>query len=1268
MKKTIILFLTILLISNMLPVNNGYVKAEVTNPIIENVSVDNKVVTAGDTVKVSVKLIDPASVNYIDAWYIAPVTKNDIHINLTYNIGTGLYEGNIPIYAVSESGEYHLSRMVFYGDNNIIGDLRESELFVNGDFLVTGTNGEDLLENVSVEKSKATAGDIVKVRVKLTGSVGVNYIDAWYKAPITKNDIHINLTYNIGTGLYEGSIPIYAVSESGEYHLSRMAFYGGGNITDLHGSELFQQGNFSVSGTSGEGVFESISVSMKEATVGDVVEFNVKVREKGEINYISLWVTSPVSFKTIYIDLYYNSESDSFVASLPIDSESELGDYNINRLTIYSSGVTYDYIDYENKLENGKFTVFSEENPPTFSSLSVSKNEAGSGESIDIIIGATDDTNLKSATVNYLSPSQSIVSIPLQYDGTYFRGEYYVDDNTELGNWTVDSVEIKDTNENITIVKASKTDLTAGSFFVKDVKAPMSPTVNEVTNQSTSVTGNAEGGSSVEVTVDGVVIGTGITGYDGKFSVSIPVQKADKELVITVKDKAGNVSVAATIIVKDVTAPDKPVVNEVTDKATLVTGQAEAGAEIEVKVNGLLIGNGTAGEDGKFSVAIPVQKAGVQLAITSEDKAGNVSAAATIVVKDVTAPDKPVVNEVTDKATSVTGQAEAGSKIEVKVNGLLIGYGTADTDRKFTVTIPVQKAGVQLAITSEDKAENVSAAATIVVKDVTAPDKPVVNEVTDKATSVTGQTEAGAKVEVKVDGSKIGSSTAGTDGKFTVTIPVQKAGAQLAVTATDKAGNVSEATTVVVKDVIAPGKPAVNEVTDKDSAVSGQAEAGSKVEVKVSGGVIGSGTAGTNGDFKVTIPVQKVGTELVVTVVDQAGNVSEGSKITVKDITAPGNAILDELTDRETVVTGTAELGATVIAKVSGAEIGRGVADSSGKFTITIPKQAAGKVVEVYAVDKAGNVSVAAKVSVNKKLVSLIGETRYATAVKVAQAGWKTADTVLLVNGFAIVDGLTATPLATAKDAPILLTAADSIPQVTLDEITRLKAKEIILIGGKGVITPKVESELVAKGYKVTRIGGQNRKDTSLLIAKELDKVIDVSTIYVAYGWGEPDALSIAAQAGLKKQPIILADKTAVPAETFAWLKTESLSDAYFIGGDGVVAPAIVSEVDRITSGNVLTNRLSGLNRHETNAKVISKFYPEAELTSILVAKSETASLVDALAAGPLAAKLGSPVLLVSSYVGLLPAQRSVLASKHSKYVHQIGGGVNPAAVSEAVQ
>nr|WP_263324623.1 Ig-like domain-containing protein [Neobacillus sp. Marseille-Q6967] len=637
---------------------------------------------------------------------------------------------------------------------------------------------------------------------------------------------------------------------------------------------------------------------------------------------------------------------------------------------------------------------------------------------------------------------------------------------------------------------------------------------------------------------------------------------------------------------------------------------------------------------------------------------------------DTTPPAKPTVNAVSDKDSVVTGQAEAGSKVDVKVNGAVIATGTTGADGQFTVKIPVQSAGTELVVTATDQAGNVSTETIVVVQDVTAPAKPTVNEVSDKDSIVTGQAEAGSKVDVKVNGAVIGTGTAGADGKFSVGIPVQSADTELVITATDQAGNVSTATIVVVNaasDVTAPAKPTVNTVTDKDNTVTGQAEAGSKVKVTVNGAEIGSGTAGTNGQYTVAIPVQKAGTELLITATDQAGNISAATKVVVTDVTAPVKPAVNAVTDYETVLMGSAEPKSTIIAKVSGKEIGRSEAVENGSFAITIPIQPAGKIIEVFAVDAAGNISTAVKVTVNNKLQTLIGDTRYSTAVKVAQTGWKTTNTVLLVNGGAIVDGLTATPLASAKDAPILLTRSDSLPPETRNELTRLQSKEIILIGGTNVISAQVENQLKSMGFTLKRIGGSDRYETSLLIAKELDKLVDVGTAFVAYGRGEPDALSIAAQAGLQKQPIILTDKMVVPAQTLNWLKTEGLNTAYFIGGTTVIDSGIITEFNKITIQNVSANRISGADRHETNAKVISKFYPQSELLTILLAKSGTESLVDALTAGPLAAKMKSPVLLVSQW-GIQSSQKAVLSVKHSKYVHQVGGGINSKAVNEVVE
>ena len=296
-----------------------------------------------------------------------------------------------------------------------------------------------------------------------------------------------------------------------------------------------------------------------------------------------------------------------------------------------------------------------------------------------------------------------------------------------------------------------------------------------------------------------------------------------------------------------------------------------------------------------------------------------------------------------------------------------------------------------------------------------------------------------------------------------------------------------------------------------------------------------------------------------------------------------------------------------------------------------------------------------------------VGKTRYSTAIEVSKKGWSKAETVLLVNGGAIADGLTATPLASAYDAPVLLTTKDALLDETLEEIKRLQAKNVIIIGGNGVISTEVENALKSNELTVSRLGGKNRYDTSLLIAKELDKLVDVNTVYIAYGLGEPDALSIAAHAGTKKQPIILTEKQSIPSDTYKWLKGEELQNAYFIGGKSVIAPEIISEMNKITSQDVLNNRLSGVNRLETNAKVIEAFYSEKEMNSILVAHSDTAKLVDALAAGPLAAKLKVPVLLASDN-GLDKSQIKAIEPIKADKVHQIGGGLQSTVIDSIVE
>jgi Bacterial Ig domain/Bacterial Ig-like domain/Glucodextranase, domain B len=491
----------------------------------------------------------------------------------------------------------------------------------------------------------------------------------------------------------------------------------------------------------------------------------------------------------------------------------------------------------------------------------------------------------------------------------------------------------------------------------EDKAAPGAPVVKEVTDQSVSVSGKAEEDSTIIVKVDDTEIGTGITDLEGNFSVSIPKQQAGKVLVVTATDKAGNESGPSRVTVLDKTPPEIPVVNEVTDQATSVTGMAEVGSLIQVKAGGQKIGSSETESDGKFNVTIPKQQAGKHLEVTATDGAGNESVSAHVTVKDLTAPAVPRVNEVTDQSTKVTGTAESIALIRVKVKGEKIGEGIAESEGSFSVTIPKQKAGTVVELTAIDGAGNVSGVTKTSVIDVTPPPAPVVDEVTDQSTKVTGKAEAESTVKVIVGLEEIAVTEADLAGDFTVSIPKQQADQLLEIIAIDQTGNKSESTVVKVKDDTPPTAPEVNEVTDQTTIVKGKAEEGTTVTIRSGDEIIATGKAGYWGSFEILIPLQAINTVLTITAEDAAGLRSPETEVVVKDGAVLPDPEVDPLTDESDRVTGDCYCD-QVMVKSGGKLIGGNTTDADGRFIILISPQAAGTDLIVYAIDTAtGNTS-----------------------------------------------------------------------------------------------------------------------------------------------------------------------------------------------------------------------------------------------------------------------------------------------------------------------
>lgn len=252
----------------------------------------------------------------------------------------------------------------------------------------------------------------------------------------------------------------------------------------------------------------------------------------------------------------------------------------------------------------------------------------------------------------------------------------------------------------------------------------------------------------------------------------------------------------------------------------------------------------------------------------------------------------------------------------------------------------------------------------------------------------------------------------------------------------------------------------------------------------------------------------------------------------------------------------------------------------------------------------------------------IYGADRIATAVKISQAGWEGASTVLLARADDFPDSLVSVPLSKRLDAPILLTYPQEMDQNVLQEIKRLGANHVILLGGEGVMGSTITSSLNQAGLQWERIGGEDRYETAALVAERLG---GNGQVILANGETFPDALAVGPYAGVTETPILLTQATALPESTQTELKKLAAAKTLVIGGKGAVA-------ENVAQGLAGVQRLSGLDRYETAASVY--WYTQENITKTPANGIPKAYLVtgedfpDALVSGALAAKQNTPLFM----------------------------------------
>ncbi|MDO5080898.1 cell wall-binding repeat-containing protein [Buchananella hordeovulneris] len=256
----------------------------------------------------------------------------------------------------------------------------------------------------------------------------------------------------------------------------------------------------------------------------------------------------------------------------------------------------------------------------------------------------------------------------------------------------------------------------------------------------------------------------------------------------------------------------------------------------------------------------------------------------------------------------------------------------------------------------------------------------------------------------------------------------------------------------------------------------------------------------------------------------------------------------------------------------------------------------------------------------------IAGGNRYDTAVQVSrQVAPNGSPAVLLASGEGFADALGASGVANYLRLPVLLTGKGSLPPQVREEIARLQAVEVVIVGGEGSISAGVAAEVAALTDHVTRVAGSNRYRTSEELVKfmyQMQPQDAEANLVLASGRDFPDALTVVPLAHQRSAPLLLVDgkATQLSAEAEAIIGQINPGTVYIVGGPGTVSTEIEQSLPEV---NVL--RLAGNNRYETSLAVFREFGPAQQAVMV-----SGATYPDALVGGTLAGRRNQPLLAVN--------------------------------------
>lgn len=309
----------------------------------------------------------------------------------------------------------------------------------------------------------------------------------------------------------------------------------------------------------------------------------------------------------------------------------------------------------------------------------------------------------------------------------------------------------------------------------------------------------------------------------------------------------------------------------------------------------------------------------------------------------------------------------------------------------------------------------------------------------------------------------------------------------------------------------------------------------------------------------------------------------------------------------------------------------------------------------------AASVGIAMPAHAEPNVTRLAGSDRYETAVAISKYGFQPEYegkrfNVTVASGANFPDALAAGALADSREGPLLLVPRDgALPSAVTSELKRLNPYSIYIAGGVSSVSSVIEGQLddYSTGY---RLYGQDRYETSAEVASWTFQAD--TTVFLATGVSFPDALGGAAAAGRLNGALMLARPTALPEAVADELRWNQPGKVVVLGGTTAISDGVISQVRAVVPRAEVV-RWYGNSRYETAARISQETYPQGANTVWLASGLNYA---DALAGGPVAAKVGAPMLLTRPDC-VPPATLQEIQRLGARNVVVLGG---EAAVSDA--